>query len=259
MGNVQTITQRVVNMVQNEAKNVTSSTQAIDQSQNINLDLTNTNCPNLSFINRAKAVSNLNIGSIAKQLAEDSMSLSDEQTQGLGLGFNANSTVDERTAIIGQKLQNSCTSEQTIRQTLNIRIVGANLSCEQLQALNDADLTTQCVIAAVLESVNNDAFKRASAQANDALSGIAGFLSTPIKILAIIILFIVGIILLFRLIRKPSATTPVETVSAAPAVVDIPVGPVDVGNAAATGGGSVISSPQFRGAMAQLFRGGRRR
>ena len=216
MGNINTVAQKAVSTVLLSAQNAVRTTQAIDQTQNINLDLSNTNCGQLSFINVAKAMSNINLSAIANNLAQQSTQLSDAQTLGLGLGFNVSATVAEREAIIKQHLENSCGSEQSIKQVLNIKVTGSYLNCDQLSAINNADLSTQCVVAAVMGAVTNENFIKASEQKNDILGPLVKLLSAPIMIIGAIILFFAGLVLLFRFFKKPAATTATTTEATIP-------------------------------------------
>lgn len=201
------------------------------------------------------------MAAVADSLAKASQALSSEQVQGLGLGLNVNSTVSERSTAIKQKLEQSCKSEQAIRQNLSIDVKGKQLDCKQLQGLNDADLTTQCVINTVMSTVNKDDFVNASKQKNDIIGGIMGLLSTPILILVGLILFIAALILLFRLLRPaPTAQTPmadlretdiVPTVTSATNAAGAP----DLDAIMSDTG---VTDETVKAALSHLFGGGRR-
>lgn len=89
---------------------------------------------------------------------------------------------------------------------MNLDIKGKNLTCQQLQALNDADLTTQCILNTVNQAVTNDTFQAVSAQKSDILGSLTALFSAPILILIAILLAIGAIFLLFRLFRRSTPT-----------------------------------------------------
>lgn len=204
-------------------------------------------------------VSNLNMGSVADSLAKASQELSSEQTIGLGLGLNVNSTVSERSTAIRQKLEQSCKSEQNIKQNLDIDVKGKQLNCKQLQGLNEADLTTACVINTVMSTLNKDEFVNASKQSNDILGSITKLLSAPIMILIGVILFFAALILLFRLLKKPAVTPAAPTeYAASPEFASAPISASapDMSEIMSETG---VTDETVKAAMAQLFGGSTRR
>ena len=201
MGNVSTTVQKATDIIRNNTAQSCEMRQAIDQNMNVRLDLTDTYCPDLSFINRAKLVGECNFGQTASALAEASTNLTTEQELGLGLGINADTTVREREAIFEQFLEQKCANEGSIKQNLNLDIKGKNLRCDQLQALNDGDLTTACAVNAVSQVLTSDQFEKASKQQSDILGGLTSLLSAPLFILGGIILAIGLVFIVLRLVR----------------------------------------------------------
>lgn len=167
----------------------------------IRLDLTNTNCGNLDFENRAKLVGDCDMGQIAESLAEASTNLSKEQTAGLALGMNVNTSVADRKNIIQQVLEESCGNEAAIRQNLKVWLRGDNLDCDRLRAINDADLTTKCMVNTVMQAVSRDEFVEASKQKSDILGGLTALLSTPVLIMGGLLIAVGIFFLLLRLGR----------------------------------------------------------
>uniref|UniRef100_A0A6C0BPN8 Myristylated IMV envelope protein n=1 Tax=viral metagenome TaxID=1070528 RepID=A0A6C0BPN8_9ZZZZ len=201
MGNVSTTVQKATDIIRNNTAQSCDLTQAVDQNMNVRLDLTDTNCPNLSFVNRAKLVGECNFGQTASALAEASTDLTTEQEMGLGLGINADTTVAERTAIFEQYLEQKCGNEGAIKQNLVLDVKGKNLRCDQLQALNEADLTTACAINAVSQTLTSNQFEKATTQSSDILGGLTSLLSAPLFILGGIILAIGLVFIVLRLVR----------------------------------------------------------
>jgi hypothetical protein len=183
--------------------------QAIDQNMTIRLDLTDTYCPDLTFKQTAKQKGECNMGSIAESLAEASMAMSKEQMIGLPVGMNVDSSLMERTSVIKQYLEQECGTDQAIRNNMKIELRGTNLTCKQLQAIQDADQTTQCIINAVTKAVTKDELEGSSKQTADLLGPLAGALTAlftgPVLILGGILLAIGIFFLLLRLGRGTMA------------------------------------------------------
>lgn len=209
MGNVQTTISRAATVVDNVTKTSCGpQRQAVNQNMGVNLDLTNTRCSNLSFVNKAVTVSDCNLGAISEALAKETTGMTSEQVAGLGLGLNVNSSIQDRTAKISNYLEQSCGNETAINQTLNIRVRGENLDCNQLQGLNEASATQQCIMAAVAKQVDTSKFQNASAQKTDILGGLTGLLALgPLFILGAILLGFGMIYLLFRAVFGGRGTT----------------------------------------------------
>ena len=163
--NVSTSISRALSVIENTA--ATSCEQQADIDQTITgLDITleGADCGNLSVINRAKASSNCDLNAMANALAEASMSMTQEQTNAMGIGFNVGTTKQERASIIKQRLEASCGSDTSIKQTISdqrwtIRpyetrsgeVIPAN--CDNLRFMNDADATTQCVAKTAIDAI----------------------------------------------------------------------------------------------------------
>lgn len=209
--NVSTTVDKATNIVENVTKTSCEMRQAVDQSiENIRLDLTDTSCDNLSFTNRVKLVGTCNLDAVASALAEASADLTAEQTTALGIGINVNSTVRDRTNIIRNIIEQRCSSEQLAAQSIKgVTIIGRNLSCNQLQFLNEADVTTQCVMTAVMDAVTNDNFKAASKQTVDWFSGLSKY--------GLYIVLILGIVFGGRLLLSARQNQQDSTAPATPA------------------------------------------
>ena len=190
-----------VDIVENTTKQACEQRLATDQSINARLDLTDTYCPNLQFINRAKLTSQCNMDQVADALAKASTKLNKEQTAGLGLNLNVDSSVDKRRNEIKNFLESRCGNEGLVKQSLALDIKGKNLRCDQLQAINDADITTQCIANSVMRTLSTNEFEQASKQKTDILGGLTAFLTAPIWIMGGIILAIGLLFLVFRLFR----------------------------------------------------------
>jgi len=201
MGNVSSTVQRATDIVENTSKQACELRQATDQNITARLDLTDTYCPDLQFINRAKMVGTCNMGQMAEALAQASTKLSKEQTAGLGLNLNVNSTVAERTNVIKNLLESRCGNEGLIKQQLNLDIKGKNLNCKQLQAINDADMTTQCMANVIMQTLSKNEFEEASKQKTDILGGLTALMSAPFLIMGGILLAIGLLFIILRLFR----------------------------------------------------------
>lgn len=175
--NASTTVDKAVSIIENTSKASCVMKQAVNQNiSNIALDLSNTNCDNISFTNRTKMVGTCNLDAVAGALATASTKLSSEQTAALGIGVNVNTSVRDRTNIIRNIIEQTCSSEQLASQNISgITVKGSQLSCKQLQFLNEADITTQCVTAAVIKAVNTDAFESASKQTVDFFAGLGKY------------------------------------------------------------------------------------
>lgn len=214
MGNVSSTVQSATDIVENTSKQACELRQATDQNITARLDLTDTYCPDLQFINRSKMVGTCNMGQVAEALAQASTKLTKEQTAGLGVNLNVNSTVAERTNVIKNLLEARCANEGLIKQQLTLDLKGKNLSCRQLQAINDADLTTQCIANTVMQTLSSNEFAEASKQKTDILGGLTALLSAPILIMGGILLAIGLFFLMLRLGRGRAARADAEGTAA---------------------------------------------
>lgn len=221
MGNVSSTVQSVMSTVQNTAKTSCGNTVGIKQDLSVMLDLEDVNCPNLIFGNRARSASTCNLGAIADSLASASVNLSKEQTAGLGLGLNVNSSVLDRKTVIQQLLEQKCGNMTAIEQTNSVKLRGKNLTCEQLSAFNEADATQQCVINTVMQVVNKQADAESVKQKTDILGGLTALLASgPLLILGAVLLGFGLLYLLLRAVFRGGSSAATET------TVGEPVGPV---------------------------------
>jgi hypothetical protein len=207
------------------------------------LDLTDTNCDDIIFKQRVQQKAECNMGSIAESLAEASMAMSKEQMAGLPVGMNVDSSLMERTSVIKQYLEQQCQGDAAIRGNFRLALRGAGLSCKQLQGIQDADQTTQCIINAAIQAVTKDEAKGNVKQTADLLGPLGNAISAlfkgPLMIMAGIILGIGFLIVILRLGRGRVARADAEgNPSLLPSELTQVKGAVDKVAKAATGGGA---------------------
>lgn len=211
--NVSTTVDRAATTIENVSRSACTMSQAVNQNiSNIDLDFTDTRCPNLRFENRVKMVGTCDMDAMAEALAQASTALTKEQTAALGIGINVETSVRDRATNIRRELEQNCNSEQQANQTIQgIKIRAKNFQCDQLQFLNDADVTTQCVMATVTKALTSDEFELASKQKVDWLSSFGR--------IWIIIAILIGVAAVARLLlarqeQAPTTATPDEAVAA---------------------------------------------
>lgn len=185
---ISTQVNKVMQTIENTSRTSCKSQSLIDQSiQGLNVDFSNAKCGDIVISNKAKAGSVCDLGAMAASLAQASMELNTQQTQGLGLpGISISTSVADRTNIMKQILESSCGSEQAIKQQINnvtFRF-GEGASCNSLKFINDADVTTQCVAKVAAEALSKSQDVIKTTQTND-----IGLLF-PLLILGGILLFV---------------------------------------------------------------------
>lgn len=209
----------IENTVNNKCEAVANVTQEI---KGIEILLEGVNCGNIRFEQNAKAQTTCEFDGAAAALAQASMAASSEQVLGLGIGANVDTSLQERTSTIKQKLKNECGSTAKIAQTLRdnkitIRpytVPGSGglfrkpdviaASCEDIEFIQNADASAQCVAKVVMDAIEKSEQTKTSSQKVDALSGLLGGLLLPI-LLPIGILVILAIV--FAVVRSMKSSS----------------------------------------------------
>lgn len=186
--NVSTSMQKAVSVVTNSVSTSCRLQQAVNQNITAKFDLTDTNCDGITFRNKTVLVGTCNLDAQADALATASFDLSQKQLQALQLGINVTTNQQERKAIIKQILEQTCASEQLVNQNINADIKCLRCNCQRLELINDADATTQCVIATVSRALNSEQFVAASSQEGDVGKSIGSILGGLISLPVLLIL-----------------------------------------------------------------------
>jgi len=208
--NISTTVDKALSTIENVSKTSCSMNQAVDQSiSGISVFMEESQCGDISFTQKAKIIGVCDMGAMAAALAEASTELTKDQVAALGIGMNVDTTIRDRASIIKQKLEQSCSSESLIKQNISgivVRLTKGS-SCDTLKFIQDADLTTQCTIKVVMDSLDSDEFKGSFKQT---VSFFAGFGIGKI-ILILVLLGIAGGIVT-RIMRKASKATDTTSV-----------------------------------------------
>lgn len=206
-GNLSTVKNKAISTIESSSKASCKNYQQVDQEmKNVNVELIGADCGPIFIGNRAVMQADCDMDQFASALAEASMDLEISQAAGLTLPgtFNISSTQSEREQAIRQQLEIDCGNEQKIKQkTANINVTlrpdpigGTPASCKSLDIINEAELTTACVIKSVSDVIAKVEDKIAIKQTNEV---------SPLALLLLMIpLIIVGVILyyVFRAQKK---------------------------------------------------------
>lgn len=147
--------------VSTSVKNLTNEvestlSQHCDASSNVSQEIkgviiSNGLCPNIVIENRAKVLTNCDIGALATTLAENAEKLTEEQKAGLGLNLSTDVSVNSNK--IKNMLESACNTQSNIDQKINnLKIKDVN--CDLLKIANTADTKTQCLLSAIDDSVS---------------------------------------------------------------------------------------------------------
>lgn len=204
-GNVSTSRQRALSVIQSASKaSCQNKTDVSQKISGIRVELVGANCGAIKIANEAKALSTCNLSQMSTALAEASMGMDKEQVAMSGGGFNSDSTVQERASIIQQKLEAACGNDTKVKQEVSdvgVRLIpyyepatGETIpaSCDALDILNQADLTSQCVAKQVLQALDRVAQGVRAKQVQKTNWG---------AIIAIVVVFIVLAIIAYFVLR----------------------------------------------------------
>lgn len=196
--NVSTNVQNLNNSLVASLKSDCSPTAAVTQEiRDVRVILSgNAKCDTLQVKNKAVASSKCNIDAAVETLVDGAMKLTNKQKAGLGINYS--STRQNFRQDIENRLQASCGSAASIKQSIRDMDfeLRDNAQCELLSFLNDADANASCVINLV-----NKATSKLLAEAETEQVGY-----DPLEFLKswgfVIIIAIVGVLVLaFLLLR----------------------------------------------------------
>lgn len=205
-GNFSTNVSKVVQTIENVTKTSCQNRMTSDQDiSGIRVNLSKgAKCGDITFSNEASLMGDCNMDNFAKALAAQSMELTVANSAGLTLPgtFNVSMTQQQRESAIKQILEQKCGNEQAVKQTLrniSVTIEDPGTSCATLKFANNANLTSQCISAVILDAISENKDKVAVTQTNEV---------SPLALLAILvpILIFFGVIyFVFR--KKPQPVT----------------------------------------------------
>lgn len=194
--NVSTTQQQATSVLRNVANNSCTIDQSVTQKIS-NVSPTIIGCTGeLRYENNASLGGTCDMSAIATGLAEASMSLSEEQTNALGIGLNVSDNAQERASKIENAINQKCGGAQAIKQTLENN--SPMLYCPNGEALstvflNTANAELECVQRAVNEATNRDDFRDVSNQTNKFSVAVA-LGAVGIVLVVVIMVTIIGVV-----------------------------------------------------------------
>ena len=216
--NVSKSVQKAKQTIQNSAS--LACTNVADVQQNIRgvkVELSGVNCGDISFVNRSSIAQSCDLGAMSKALAQASMRASSEQLATLGLAANVNTSVEERESEIKTKLEAKCGSTALVRQNIEDNWFKIEPwesragkvympSCDVVEYLNDSNVTQQCVMKTIMDSIDTSKMESDAKQTVKFPIGIT--LGIGLGIVAFIIITVVIIMVMKK--KKPGTSEGAE-------------------------------------------------
>jgi hypothetical protein len=202
--NASTQKQRLTSIIQNQSKATCKTRQGATQEiKGLNISLQDSNCKDIQVLNRAKLASQCDIGAMASALAQASMELSADQTATLGLGLNVNTSEQDRTSIIKQKIEAECGTDQQVKQTIEDAVISLKgSSCDKLKVMNDLDATSQCVLKLAFDAVDKQTAEGSTKQTVKFPIGLS--IGIGLGVVGLVIVAVIIIMLLKGGKKKPA-------------------------------------------------------
>ena len=164
--NVSKSVQKVREVIENTSKTACVNDANITQSiKGLNVHLKGLSCGELLVANKASIAQTCDMNAISNALAQASMGASKEQLATLGLAVNVSDSVQDRESNIKNIIEAKCGSSARVQQNIEgVTMVvepwesstGEILKpdCDTLKFLNDANVTQQCIMKTVMDSVS---------------------------------------------------------------------------------------------------------
>ncbi len=154
--NISTNASTTIQETQNTMKSSCTPTAAAQQTISGNYVVLrgDATCGNISFKNTARLNSTCDMQALASTLAQQAENLTEEQQAGLGL--NMTTDLSTNTNIISNYLEQQCgPTSNLVQEMSNNRIeIWDDAQCEAIEFMNDADLTSSCVMKQVNDVVS---------------------------------------------------------------------------------------------------------
>jgi uncharacterized membrane protein YidH (DUF202 family) len=114
-------------------------------------------CDEINFINNSKVAVKCELDGVSDILASHVQDLTTKQKMDLGIGFNISSNENENKKNMKNYLEAKCGSSASAEQTLgdNAIELSDNAGCKELNLINNADITSQCVMKLVADATDN--------------------------------------------------------------------------------------------------------
>jgi hypothetical protein len=174
--NVSTQIQSATQIIDNESFSKCTNSNTVQQSmKGLNIELIGARCGDVAIQNKTKVNQKCDMGSIASALATASMNLNSEQTSTLGLAINVDTSVQDRSSIIKNKIEMECGNNSSIQQNIeNVKLVMKPYEdssgrvylpdCNTIKIINDADATSQCIMKLAIDALDKSDMSKKSRQ-----------------------------------------------------------------------------------------------